>query len=327
MNRRNFLHIGSMSFLAGGIAPVLAAPSLALSPLGAEDGGSAHAAFLENEQVRIGINLDWGGAIFYFSRKHPERNLVNHHDAGRLIQQSYYGDKDGSWWSGKPWRWNPVQGGGCDGEKAKVLEARITSSKMYVKTEPKLWATGADVPDATMEEWITLQGECAHVHFKFTYSGSCRNAAVPQEVPAVFMDYALSDLVFYAGKEPWQGDSLTHKKVGWPNEQINVDESWAAFIDESGWGLGVYFPGTSEITTYRFTPQKNLTAGPEGNACSYFAPIKRLAIVPGMTHEYDIALAIGKAAEIRTAFYRLHGALVGRQSPKGDRAMDISAGF
>ncbi len=37
----------------------------------------AHPAFLANDHVHIGIDLDSGGAIFYFSRTEPERNLVS----------------------------------------------------------------------------------------------------------------------------------------------------------------------------------------------------------------------------------------------------------
>jgi len=303
MNRRDFLHIGSMSLLIGQTAPTLAARRRLLLADGLNGSDPAHPAFLENDHVRIGIDLDSGGAIFYFSRRHPERNLVNYHDTGRFIQQSYYGDRDGSSWYGRPWRWNPIQGGGCHGERAKVLESRVTSSEIYVKSEPKLWATGADVPEANMEEWISLHAASAHIHFKFTYNGAMSNEATMQELPAVFVDYQLSNLLFYAGAKPWTNAPLTRTEPGWPNKQVRVDENWAAFVNERGWGLGVYFPGTSEITTYRYRPARNLTTGPRGSACSYLAPIQRLAITPGWTYEYDIWLMIGTVSEIRNAFY------------------------
>ena len=93
MNRRAFLSIGSMSLLAGQAVPALAA-SRKLLPANVMNGADpALSAFLENDHLRIGINLDSGGAIFYFSRRDPERNLLNYHDTGRFIQQSYYGDK------------------------------------------------------------------------------------------------------------------------------------------------------------------------------------------------------------------------------------------
>jgi len=306
MNRRSFVCIGSLAFAASRSVPSFAsAASLFSSTSAITDGEPSHPAFLENNHVKIGIDLDSGGGIFYFSQNNPARNLLNHHDTGRFIQQSYYGDKDGSWWNGSPWRWNPVQGGGCHGEQAKVLSSVVDSSSIYVKTEPRLWATGAEVPDATMEEWITLQGKTARIHFKFTYTGNKSSKATTQELPAVFMDYNLPNLILYTGTKPWTKDILTRKVPGWPNESARADENWAAFVNANDWGLGVYFPGSIDMTTYRFSPAK-LTTGPNGNACSYFAPTKKLAITPGWTHEYDIWLTIGMISEIRDVFYALH---------------------
>jgi len=305
MYRRNFVCIGSLTFAASHIAPSLAFGASLFSAASVTGGDPIHSAFLENNHVRIGVDLDSGGGIYSFSQKYPAQNLLNHHDTGRFIQQSYYGNKDGSQWLGSPWRWNPVQGGGCHGERAKVLDSVIDSSRIYVKTEPRLWATGAEVPAATMEEWISLQGKVAHIHFKFTYTGNKSNEVTTQELPAVFMDYDLPNLVFYAGTKPWTKGPLTRKVPGWPNESARADENWAAFVDANDWGLGVYFPGTSDMTTYRFSPSK-LTTGPNGNACSYFAPTQKLAITPGWTHEYDIWLMIGTVSEIRDVFYTLH---------------------
>ena len=139
--------------------------------------------------------------------------------------------------------------------------------------------------------------------FKFTYNGAMNNEATMQELPAVFVDYQLSNLLFYAGGKPWTNAPLTRTEPSWPNEKVRVDENWAAFVNVRGCGLAIYFPGTSEITTYRYGPTRNLTTGPQGSACSYLAPTQRLAITPGWTYEYDIWLMIGTVSEIRNAFY------------------------
>jgi hypothetical protein len=52
--------------------------------------------YLENGVIRIGVDKSRGSAIGYFSLSKDPRNLLNHHDEGRFIQQSYYGDPDGS---------------------------------------------------------------------------------------------------------------------------------------------------------------------------------------------------------------------------------------
>src|SRR6266540_399424 len=76
--------------------------------------------FIDNGQLRLGVNRAWGAGIAWLSES-DGRNLVNHWDHGRLIQQSYYGEKDGSLWNKTPWTWNPVQGGDWRGHPAKVL--------------------------------------------------------------------------------------------------------------------------------------------------------------------------------------------------------------
>ena len=76
--------------------------------------------YIDNGKVRLGIDLDRGGSVFYFAQSSTKKNILNHADEGRFIQQSYYGEPDGSVWGGNPWVWNPIQGGGSKGRKAKV---------------------------------------------------------------------------------------------------------------------------------------------------------------------------------------------------------------
>ena len=93
---------------------------------------AANTRFVDNGRVKIGVDLDSGGSIFWFSELPGDRNLLNHHDRGRFIQQSYYGRPDGSKWVEKPWRWNPVQGGDYKGKPARVLETREVEHGLYV---------------------------------------------------------------------------------------------------------------------------------------------------------------------------------------------------
>ena len=81
-------------------------------------------AYLDNGAIRIGVDRSRGAAIGFLALSSDRRNLLNHHDEGRFIQQSYYGDPDGSMWEKKPWVYNPVQGGSYKGEDARTLEFR-----------------------------------------------------------------------------------------------------------------------------------------------------------------------------------------------------------
>ncbi|HEU4608108.1 MAG TPA: hypothetical protein VFS31_08370, partial [Chitinophagaceae bacterium] len=70
----------------------------------------------DNGIIKLKLDLSRGGAISYVSLSGSSRNLVNIHDEGRYIQQSYYAGKplnrqaDGQNPAWSPWRWNPIQG-------------------------------------------------------------------------------------------------------------------------------------------------------------------------------------------------------------------------
>jgi len=45
---------------------------------------------IDNGTVRVGVNLDLGGVITEVARSAPDApNLINSHDYGRQVQQSY----------------------------------------------------------------------------------------------------------------------------------------------------------------------------------------------------------------------------------------------
>lgn len=79
-------------------------------------GGQAAApngmVLLSNRRLRVAVDLVHGGSITHLSSarmpaKWANKNVINTWDAGRLIQQSYYGCADGTCWHKQPWRWNP----------------------------------------------------------------------------------------------------------------------------------------------------------------------------------------------------------------------------
>ena len=260
--------------------------------------------FIDNGKIRLGVDLESGGSVFYLSESAPRRNLLNRFDRGRFIQQSYYGDSDGSRWGKREWRWNPVQGGDYKGLAAGLIEHASTDETLYTKSTPKHWATGADIDEAVMEQWIALMWDVVHIRVKFSYVGDSDHQPRHQEMPAVFADYDLANLMFYRGQTPWTNGELTSKVPQWPNEYEGRDEHWAAYFDDGRWGIGVYTAGTREMTCYRYRGTK----GPDGSGCSYFAPIKTLAITSETEIEYEVYLTIGQVADIRSRFYQIHSA-------------------
>ena len=125
--------------------------------------------YLSNGAVQIGVDLSRGGCVFHFSEKGTKRNLINHYDNGRFIQQSYYdGKTDGSVWNGKNWRWNPIQGGGWkEGTGAKIIKREKSETSIEIQTQPVHWATCEALPECGMTETITL-GENYAIYFNRT---------------------------------------------------------------------------------------------------------------------------------------------------------------
>jgi arylsulfatase A-like enzyme len=254
--------------------------------------------FLENERLKIGVDLGAGAAIGWLSTKAaPDKNLINTYDRGRYVQQSYYGDEDGSKWNGKPWRYNPVQGGDWRGLPAKVIEFKSDSpTSLYAKTTPRHWASGKLLDEVTMEQWITLEGDFAHVKYRVT-CGLNMAAHQPhhQELPAFFVQPEFDTLVYCEG-EPGKNAGLMHKQPGDKNEYINLGEPWVAWADKDGLAVGLLAGKAKRATCYR--------VGGEG-ACSYVAPIETFALTPGLISEHEVWIGTGAVDDLRRGFDRL----------------------
>lgn len=250
-------------------------------------------AYLDNGHVRLGVNMTAGACVGWFSHSHSSDNLLNAYDVGRYLQQSYYGDADGSDWNGKPWRYNPVQGGSWKNEPAVVLDSKEENNELYARVQPRHWATGALLKEVTLEQWLRLDGGLAKLKFKMTYSGEKEHTPYHQELPALFVKPALDSLV-YINKNA----ELTRKQPGFPNEMIQFSEPWLAWVDAKDSGLGIFCPHAKEATTYR------VREGNKGDV-SYAAPLQTFALKPGLVFEYEVVLAIGTVEQIRSVFGKL----------------------
>lgn len=302
--------------------PFLALLGLALAAGVREAAAQEQWTYIQNDSIRLGVRADFGAGIAYLAERPGDRNLLNHADHGRLIQQSYYGDPDGSTWNGRPWTWNPVQGGCWNGTRSgAVEELRSDGRTLYARTRPVNWGSCEEI-DAVMEQWIRLAGKVAHVRFRFRNGARDNQGARHQEMPAVFMDYALPDLAYYRGGKPWTGGPLTRRTPAMGNQYDTLGEHWAAYVDDGDRGAGVYSPGTSLMTYYRFAGDGR--TGPRGGACSYFAPIRTLRIGRGLVLEYDVYLYVGSLAPMRAEFRHIREKGV-PSSPYADPGVSVRA--
>jgi len=272
------------------------------SPLFAKPKAEKDWAYLDNGTIRIGVDKSRGSAIGYFALSKDKRNLLNHHDEGRFIQQSYYGDPDGSKWGKTPWVYNPVQGGSYKGENAKTLAFENTEKALHAKVEPLRWANAQACPEAIMQQSITVEGAIAKITMKLNYTGQTQQRKADQEMPAMFVDYALPHLMFEK-----DGKLVKHKPIELGKdlkpEQIAYTGNWLAYVDDNNFGIGIHTPGTEKAVTYRH--RGNGSKGPNGSACSYVAPIRQFQLTQGLEFEYEFYLTIGTLDEIRARFEKL----------------------
>lgn len=268
--------------------------------------------YLENQSLKIGVDLSRGACIGFFAEPSTHRNLINHYDEGRFLQQSYYGKQDGSRWEGRKvdWVFNPVQGGSWDGKSSKVLSFELKQNQISASIQPRHWANGNLLTNCLMSQTIQLDDNIAKIRFSFKYEGPDQQVKKHQEVPALFVDAALKYLCYTENgkivkKTPGLLDPITQEKdKGSSGIRYGKNEKhWLALVDENNWGIGLLSPGSPEFTCYR--AHGNGKTGPTGSACSYVAPLQTFELKKGLNFEYEIALTIGYLHEIESRFQSL----------------------
>lgn len=230
--------------------------------------------YISNDHVKIGIDEKRGGAICYISKSDSNENLVNTWDTGRLIQQSYYGNSDGSKWNGKPWRWNPVQGGSWDNQCSKIICIDKHDDKLQpsisIKCHPRNWGGCELCTDVIMTTQITLEenGDI-HVDCLMEYFGDVNHGKSVQEIPACFINPKYTTLV-YRLKTTNELVKIIPNGPGIKNIQKKADATWVGYIDpQTNKGIVICSPLATSLTAYRV----NISSNPIESNCSYFAPL------------------------------------------------------
>jgi len=118
-------------------------------------------AYISDGKYKLGIKLTWGGGVSYLEDltdgDDSITNLLNDHDTGRLIQQSYYGTDSAPYKPAKygenMWCYNPVQGGDQHGNRSKLVDFKITEDgkSIWVKCRPLDWAQKKSYAPSYME--------------------------------------------------------------------------------------------------------------------------------------------------------------------------------
>lgn len=191
------------------------------------------AVYAENDSIKMGISLRWGGTLSYLENKENNEhgNLIDDTDWGRLVQQSWFSFPSASSYEygyavgDVAHGYRPTQGGDQGknasssaeyGRKDEILETNeagsfISQSKLvdvkkitgsggktegyYVKCIPKDWPKAGAGTQAYMESLYTINQNYVEVTYRYMdFSGLNSEQYATQETPAFFVN---KDLKFF----------------------------------------------------------------------------------------------------------------------------------
>ena len=297
--------------------------------------------FVESDNLKIGVDLLWGGALSYVEdldskvqavsvdgqikvdSNAEERynaksvndnvNLINRYDPGRLVQQSYYGtmEYDFGIFMENDWRYNPVQGGNQFGDASKIVDLKITDNSVYIKCRPLDWAKEKEfITPSYMEATYSIENGAVHGKCRFVDFSGYPEAESSQEIPAFYCIEPFNNFVYYKGDNPWKNEPLTNEPdlIFWPDAgypKFYNKENWAAFTGEfeNSFGIGIYVEGEEEFLSGVFNRETTDSEDPStDDPTSYIAITKTRIFKSFEPFEYEYYLATGNANEIRETF-------------------------
>ena len=297
--------------------------------------------FVESDNLKIGVDLLWGGALSYVEdldsnvqavsvdgqikvdSNAAERynaksvndnvNLINRYDPGRLVQQSYYGtmEYDFGIFMENDWRYNPVQGGNQFGDASKIVDLKITDNSVYIKCRPLDWAKEKEfITPSYMEATYSIENGAVHGKCRFVDFSGYPEAESSQEIPAFYCIEPFNNFVYYKGDNPWKNEPLTNEPdlIFWPDAgypKFYNKENWAAFTGEfeDSFGIGIYVRGEEEFLSGVFNRETTDSEDPStDDPTSYIAITKTRIFRSFEPFEYEYYLATGNTTEIRETF-------------------------
>jgi len=279
--------------------------------------------YLDNGTIRLGINLDIGGAITYLSESGTEENMINSHDWGRQIQMSFYSGPvpyvpESGKQPSETWKfigWNPIQSGDAYDHPSKVLAYTNNGTEMYVKCIPMHWPLNNEPGECTFESWLTLDGNTVRVRSQINNAreDTTQYNARSQELPAVYTNGTYWRLFTYDGDKPFTGEPIRRIEKVWdtrippaeapggPWDAWYATENWAALVREDGFGVGIWTPNTYQYSGgFAGVPG---SGGPKDGPTGYISPTRREILDHNIQYDYTYTLIVGKVEEIRAYVY------------------------
>ena len=304
-----------------------ASADFALCVLKTEDypvyGVGADTYYIENHRYKLGVRLIWGGGINYIQDKNTPvtrlKNLINQADTGRLVQQSYYGVKEGNpaytpgFYNGSVWPYNPVQGGDVAQNHSRIIDIVVKDYSVYVKSQPMDWSKDNEITPSYMENTYTLYSDRIQVDNRFVDFSGWTHRMTSQELPAFYTVSYLNKFTFYNGTKPWTNDTLSYRDDlnFWGDSNYHNDcvfrlrasntETWCAWTNAiKDYGIGLYVPNVDSYLAGRHA--FNNSTSPTDGATNYVAPVNMIQIKSFEALEYSYLITTGSVEEIRNTF-------------------------
>ena len=303
--------------------------------------------YIENSRFKVGIQLSWGGGINCVQDKTCTisglTNLINSHDTGRLVQQSYYGTAGNSEYkpgrfNGSVWTYNPVQGGDQYGNASRLIDVFVTENSVYIKSQPQDWSLNNQITRSYMENKYTLTDSYVKVDNRFVDFSGWEHRYTNQELPAFYTVSYLDRFTWYGGSEGWTngglsvrddlqfwGDARYAESCRFPVKSSNT-ETWCAWVSsKNDFGIGLYVPNIDLLYAGRFNYNGSKLSS--NDATNYVAPLMTIKMVSYVPIEYSYLITTGSTEQIRQTFYEnrnfadnasLHKNYTSMRVPDGD---------
>lgn len=222
--------------------------------------------WLENNEIKIGLNLRRGGQLAWASRAGSTENLVyNGYDGGFQVTMDAYTGKDGyvqggqtssSGFPGDLTNYNTTMGGDKYNNSQSLIDYHSVTNGFYVKLRPILYTIGAEFSQAFIEATYVLVGSAVKITYKYS---SYRNDPHISEfggingtdAPACFIINTLNKYQTYVGSSPWTLGSVIDTVLPNTSSPPQRNAGNAASVDATErWALLYRYPDLKSIAIY-----------------------------------------------------------------------------
>jgi hypothetical protein len=283
--------------------------------------------WIENESIKLGVDLNLGGAITWLSTTHHPENMVNNWDWGRQIQMSFYagpakfrveGKEVAPAWADFPW--NPVQAGDHFGNASKTIAFEQDMHSLKVTAIPMQWSLNGAPCECQVVSTIQLDRHQVRIinQLENQRTDATFYPARDQELPAVYLTGNFNRLISYRGQTPWTHDAWEeiehHPQPGeFPWLRLYGSEGWIALVDQTGYGCGLwqsnnptFLGGIADhrgVKERRESPRSGV--GTHDFPTGYLASVRPEHLEAGTRYVYETRLVLGSIDEIRTSISKL----------------------